>query len=198
MPVPVSDEQIRAIRTLSGEGFDTKQIATQVGVTPGQVQSVKAHMTMGTYGRGENGPNSADAADDEIPSIGSTAFGLERDLQLALRLSIEQLETGLMVIDGGKEQTVPSGRIDITARDQRGSIVVIELKAGEADRDAVAQTLAYMGDLMTKDVDVPMRGILVAKEFTARAKAAALPVPNVKLVRYGFQFTFESVGKATG
>jgi RecB family endonuclease NucS len=35
-----------------------------------------------------------------------------------------------------------SGQIDITARDKAGSTVVIELKAGPADRDAVRQILS--------------------------------------------------------
>ena len=92
-----------------------------------------------------------------------------------------------------REQIVDSGRIDITARDQRGTIVVIELKTGEADRDAIAQTLAYVGDVMGKDTERPVRGILVAKGFTPRARSAARAAPNVQLVQYGFQFTFENV-----
>jgi endonuclease len=72
-------------------------------------------------------------------------FSLERDLQAALRRSIVQLEPGLTVVDGGAERSVPSGRIDILAQDQTGARVVIELKAVRAPRDAVAQTLAYMG-----------------------------------------------------
>ena len=57
-------------------------------------------------------------------------FGLERDLQAALRRTIEQLEPGLEIIDDGAERSVSSGFIDITARDAGGSIVVIELKTG--------------------------------------------------------------------
>ena len=59
-------------------------------------------------------------------------FGLERDLQAALRRTIEQLEPGLEIIDDGAERSVSSGFIDITARDAGGSIVVIELKTGTA------------------------------------------------------------------
>jgi hypothetical protein len=42
-------------------------------------------------------------------------IGLERDLQAALRIEIEQLEPGLTVIDDGAERSVDSGFIDITA-----------------------------------------------------------------------------------
>jgi endonuclease len=84
-----------------------------------------------------------------------------------------------------------SGRIDITARDERGTTVVIELKAGAADRDAIGQILSYIGDLTDRTTQV--RGILVAREFSARAVAAARATPNVRLVQYGFRFTFETV-----
>jgi len=74
-------------------------------------------------------------------------FSMERDLQSALRRSIGQLEPGLIIIDGGAEKIVPSGKIDIFARDAQERAVVIELKAVKAPRDAVAQLLAYMGDM---------------------------------------------------
>ena len=160
-----------------------------MGVSPGTVAAVKAHMTIGTYGGGEGG---AAAAEAEVASAVDTAFGLERDSQLALRRSMERLEAGLTIIDGDGEQTVASGRIDITARDQRGTIVVIELKAGAANRDAIGQTLAYMGDLI--DGETRVRGILVAREFTPRAVSAARAAANIRLVQYGFRFTFDTVG----
>ena len=116
-------------------------------------------------------------------------FTLERDLQSALRQSIEQLEAGLTIIDGGAEMAVSSGRIDILAQDQRGSRVVIELKAVKATRDAVAQTLAYMGDVLQQAGD-DVRGILVAPEFDGKALSAARVVPSLKLVTYAFSFTF--------
>jgi RecB family endonuclease NucS len=98
----------------------------------------------------------------------------------------------LKITDGGKEKTVESGRIDITAEDKNGATVVIELKAGEADRDAIGQILAYMGDLTT-DKNL-VRGILVAGEFSARAVAAGRVVPNLRLKKYSFNFAFEPVG----
>lgn len=169
------------------DGLDNQEIAAQISVSPGQVAAVKAHMTMGTYG----GSDSAPDAEAEVASAVDTAFGLERDLQLALRRSIEQLEAGLTIIDGDREQTVPSGRIDITARDERGTTVVIELKAGAADHVAIGQILSYIGDLT--DGKKQVRGILVAREFSARAAAAARAAPNIRLVKYGFRFTFETV-----
>jgi hypothetical protein len=142
-----------------------------------------------------------DMSDDGVPvSAEPLAFGeareltfsLEQDLQAALRKSIDQLEPGLMIIDGGGEYTVPSGRIDILAEDTSGAHVVVELKAVRATRDAVAQTLAYMGDISqqtTRDV----RGVLVAPEFDAKAISAARVVPTLSLVVYSFTFTFAAL-----
>ena len=118
---------------------------------------------MGTYGDVETEVEVANAVD--------TTFGRERDLQMALRGNIEQLEPGLTISDGDKEQTVPSGRIDITAQDRDGATVVIELKVGTADRDAIGQLLAYMGDLTDKGARV--RGILIAREFPSRCVGCA-------------------------
>ena len=67
-------------------------------------------------------------------------IGLERDMQAALRLSLEQLEPGMVATDDGAERFVDSGRIDITARDRNGAVVVIELKAGAAGQRAGAGT----------------------------------------------------------
>lgn len=128
----------------------------------------------------------------ELPAAGEDnlrTFSMERDLQTALRASISQLEPGLTVIDGGAERGVPSGRIDILARDAAGAFVVIELKAVKAQRDAVAQVLAYMGDLHD-EAQGRIRGILVAPDFDAKATAAARVVPGLKLIRYSFSFTF--------
>ena len=116
-------------------------------------------------------------------------FSLEKDLQSALRAHIAQLEPGLTIIDGGNERTVPSGRIDILARDPSGTVVVIELKAVKAPRDAVAQVLAYMGDIQSEG-SASVRGILVAPDFDPRAISAARVVPTLTLHTYAFTFSF--------
>jgi len=90
------------------------------------------------------------------------------------------------------QRSVASGRIDILARDAQGTTVVIELKAVRAGRDAVAQILAYMGDLM--EDGTPVSGLLVAPDFDPRAVSAARAVPGLRLVRYGFSFSFQPVG----
>ncbi len=119
-------------------------------------------------------------------------FGLERDLQNALRENIQQLEPGLEITDGGKEQMVESGRIDITAKDENGVALVIELKAGKAGRRAIGQILGYMGDLAQGKKQI--RGIVVAHDFSPKAISASRVVPGLQLRKYSFDFAFEIVG----
>lgn len=69
---------------------------------------------------------------------------------------------------------------------------MIELKAVRATRDAVAQTLAYMGDI-SPQTENDVRGILVAPEFDAKAISATRVVPTSRLVVYSFSFTFAAL-----
>ena len=124
----------------------------------------------------------------------SAALSLERDLEPALRANLAQIEPGLRLADGGTQVSVPSGRIDILATDAQGRTVVIELKAVRAPRDAVAQVLAYMGDLAEGPAQV--RGVLIAPDFDPRAISAARMVPALVLKRFSFQFSFDTVGPA--
>jgi hypothetical protein len=190
--MPITEEQRQAIRSLLDDRLSTDEIATRLGLRPAQVRAIKAHVTIGSY---SNDGTPTLGAESELVEAFEAKFGLERDPQMALCRNIGQLLPGAKIIDGGKEQTVASGRIDITARDEAGATVVIELKAGESDRDAIGQILSYIGDLMEQEDHV--RGTIVAQGFTSRAVSAARSVPSVRLVSYGFQFTFESVtGKA--
>jgi RecB family endonuclease NucS len=120
-------------------------------------------------------------------------IGLERDMQLALRSSIEQLETGLKIIDDDVERRVESGFIDITAQDRQGKVVVIELKTGVAGQRAVAQILSYMGDVVIEEDSPEIRGMLIAFDFDKKAIAAARMVPALELKKYRFSFQFEGV-----
>jgi hypothetical protein len=134
----------------------------------------------------DNLPSKIVGGDDE----GGQRIGLERDMQAALRLGIEQIEKGLSIIDEGAERSVDSGFIDITARDSSGLTVVIELKTGVAGQRAIAQILSYMGDVVSEENGARVRGILVASDFDSKAKAAARVIPNLALRKYSVRFSF--------
>lgn len=129
----------------------------------------------------------------------TSTFDSEDDLQLVLRASIDQLDPTLRIIDGGKERETDAGRIDITAMDGDGKIVVIELKSKIAPPKAIAQALAYMTAVIETD-NTPVRGMLVAADFHKWAILAARRIPDLQLKKYSFQlneysfqFSFELV-----
>jgi hypothetical protein len=133
------------------------------------------------------------ASDEEVLEFAEEfTFGLERDLQAALRTNLEQLEPGLTIADGGQERSVEAGRIDITAQDSSGTLVAIEIKAGTALPESVAQVLAYMSCLSQTN-GCPARGILIAGGFHERVVQAARSVPTLQLHKYTFQFRFQRV-----
>ena len=136
------------------------------------------------------GQSLASNIEEEIEEAGEITVGLERDLQAMLRQRIQDLEPGLTITDTGKERTVEAGRIDITAKDKEGKAVVVELKAGIAKSDSIAQILAYMSCLGEKE-NGGVRGILVAGDFDERTVLAARMVPNLKLKQCSVNFSFK-------
>lgn len=130
-----------------------------------------------------------DADAEELIEAASQTFGLEKDLQHALRKHIAQLEEGLIVTDGNAEKRVDAGFIDILAKDRDGHPVVIELKAGASKPEAVAQLLAYMG-CIAEETGQPVRGFLIAADHHPRVSLAAKAVPNLTLKTYSYRFEF--------
>ncbi len=127
--------------------------------------------------------------ENNADSDASETFGLEADLQNAIRENITQLEPKLTIIDGGIERKVASGFIDILARDSKGCLVVIELKAGTARDAVIAQILGYMGDIAEEE-NKPVRGIIVAADFNQRVQSAARAISNLELKTYRYNFEF--------
>ena len=130
--------------------------------------------------------------ESESSTDSGATFGLERDMQDAMRETITQLESGLEIIDGGVERKVDSGFIDILAKDSNGAFVVIELKAGKASDSVIAQTLGYMVDIADAEgLEInQVRGIIVAKSFNKRIETAARAVPSLALKAYTYSFDF--------
>ena len=84
-----------------------------------------------------------------------------------------------------------AGRIDLLAVDSQQNLVVVEIKAGDADRQVCGQIQAYMGWVKANLAGQRgVRGIIVAHEFTERAKLAAMVVPDLSLKKYRVNFVF--------
>lgn len=128
--------------------------------------------------------------EEQLEQAQELRWSLERDMQHALRANLGQLEAGLSIADDGRERSVEAGRTDIVARDRDGRLVVIELKAGRAEPDSIAQILAYMASVAGNEKN-PVRGILVAFDFAQRVELAAKAVPGLQLKQYSVRFTFK-------
>jgi hypothetical protein len=124
------------------------------------------------------------------------AFSLEYDLENSLVANLEQLEQGLRLYNennmtGQQLDTKVAGRIDLLAIDKNNDLVVIELKAEEADRQVCGQIQAYMGWVKENLAgDRKVRGIIVANDFTIRTVYAAKVVPDLSLKKYQISFKF--------
>ena len=104
--------------------------------------------------------------------------------------SIEELEPGLGIIDGGTERSVDSGFIDITAKAADGTVVVIELKAGTARRDAVGQILSYMGDVAAEGTQPGSRDFSSRATSTTRLARRRVSSPLSHCVATGLRSSF--------
>jgi DNA-binding CsgD family transcriptional regulator len=75
----ISEQQRdKIIALVKKDEFSGEEIAAQLGVSPGTVSAIKAHITMGTYSSDET---------DKLIEAAEATFGLERDLQAALLYS---------------------------------------------------------------------------------------------------------------
>lgn len=175
-----SQGEFRNRYSIEEQSGNIQELENVGNVFKGQNRSVNPHYVLRPDTR----------SDSEGDASSELKFGLERDLQQALRDNIQQLDPGLKIIDSGDEKSVEAGRIDITAEDADGYTVVIELKAGKAGSSSIEQVLSYVGSLAEEDPSRPVRGILVAGEFTRRTVLAANAVPDLSLKTYSFEFSF--------
>jgi len=134
-------------------------------------------------------------SESEIQETIDASLSMERDLHSYFACRVNEIETGLVLVENGVEYQIDAGRIDILANDSQGASVVIELKAGKAKDNALGQILGYMGCLRAKSKfqEKPVRGILVASDFDPRVIYAAKGLPAVKLVKYKLSFELQEI-----
>lgn len=142
----------------------------------------------------------AEEAADVNDESGGMSLSLERDLEANLIGSLDRLEPGLRLFDqdgmrGQQLDTGVVGRLDLLAIDQQDRLVVVELKVGKADDRACGQLLRYMGWVKREIANGrPVRGIVVANEFSERLRYAVDALSNVELKQYEIRFTFSDSG----
>jgi endonuclease len=162
----------------------------------------------GTWVVTENGVRLVDGSEDAIEAeseaetesvVMATSLSLESDLEKCLAANLQQLEPGLKlyVADGmiGRQlDTGVVGRLDLLAVDAGDDLVVIELKAGQADDKVCGQILRYMGWVKKELASGKrVRGIIVASDFSESLRYAVQAMPDVTLRRYEVRFSFSEV-----
>src|SRR5437868_4017599 len=81
MPKKVTPEQRQAVLRMLAQGQDRDTIAAAVGVTPGQVSAISAHVKMGTYALPDLADEDKKGIQDIPPVILERETNLLRQLQ---------------------------------------------------------------------------------------------------------------------
>ncbi|MEX2541203.1 MAG: endonuclease NucS domain-containing protein, partial [Trueperaceae bacterium] len=125
----------------------------------------------------------AEEAATESDALSGIGLSLERDLEKTLLARLDQLEPGLRLYDhdgvGGQQiDTGIVGRLDLLAVDAEDRLIVIELKAGQADDKVCGQILRYLGWVKRVVADGrEVRGIIIANGFSERILYAVEALP---------------------
>jgi len=148
-------------------------------------------------------PTEEEEETDDEAQILDVPVRIERDLEDSLAQNLSMIEAGLKLhnpegVSGRQFDTNVVGIIDLLAIDKNGSIVVIELKAGKAADKACAQLCRYMGWVQLNVArGKPVRGILVANDFSEGCRYAIKAARGIELKKYEMQFRFSEVPEVT-
>lgn len=116
---------------------------------------------------------------------------LEEELEKQTVQNMEMIEKGLKL--RSRQRKTNAGVIDILAKDQSGSPVVIELKAVHADEKALVQLLKYMAAVEKASYGRKVKGILLAHEFSEGIRLAASKITYVGLKIYDIKIEITDV-----
>ncbi len=138
--------------------------------------------------------NTNDETESEVQETIDASLSLERDMHSYFAMRVDEIETGLVLMENGVEHQTDAGRIDLLAKDEAGHTVVIELKAGKAKDNALGQLLGYMGCIgATSGGSTNVRGVLVASDFEPRVIYATKGLPSIKLIKYRVFFELQEI-----
>jgi hypothetical protein len=114
---------------------------------------------------------------------------LEKHIQESLSNNLHKLGFGPMTLLG-LEYPVSFGRIDILGETKEGALVVIEVKRGVANRNAIGQVQSYMGAILDEFPGRPITGVIVATGMDEAGLAALKTNKNVSFCKYLLSFEF--------
>jgi Endonuclease NucS C-terminal domain len=139
---------------------------------------------------------------DSAEQAVETELNIEAELEDYVASHLEQIEPGLTPYEGTDARarqlnTGAVGRLDLLATAKNGDLVVIELKAGEADDHACGQIQGYIVWVRENLANGrKVRGIIVANDFTERLRAATRAVPGLGLTKYEVTYHFRRFGES--
>ena len=124
-------------------------------------------------------------------------FTYENDLQKSLISQTEKLFPDYKIFgsDGEGEQYVIGGkRIDLLLEHKTNNeLLVIELKAGNADFKVFGQISMYLGLLMEKYADRKITGIIIAGDIDNSLIKASLTNKDIKLMTYKMELSLNKI-----
>jgi len=122
----------------------------------------------------------------------------ESDLRRYLTEHPERIERGMTLVSDFQE-ILPEGAgiPDLICRDEKGKYVAVELKAGQAEYDALGQVVSYKGAIISKTKS-NVRGIIVASGFDDKIRFGAQIIDSqglrlAELKKYSMNFDLEDV-----
>lgn len=118
-------------------------------------------------------------------------FALEDELEREIVQNVGLIERGLVL--KSRQYKTDAGIVDLLAEDSMGNVVVIELKAGDAEEKALVQLLRYMAAIKKYTLNREVRGIIVAHSFSDETRLAASMIPNIKLKTYRIRIEISDV-----
>ena len=142
--------------------------------------------------------NNIENIDVEVETIPNQPnFAYERDLQRTLCSQISQLFPEYKIYgenDEGVEFSVGGRRIDVLLEHlEDQSLLVVELKSGEADFRVFGQISMYLGLLQTEFPDRSITGIIIAGAIDESLSNACLITDRVSLKVYRMSLELENV-----
>lgn len=139
-----------------------------------------------------------EAEDEEIES---SSFVYEEHLRDFLSTNLSVIENGLSLYRDADKNTdgvefavdANNKRIDILAMDNKGNMVVIELKVSWGYEKVIGQCLYYKNQVRRLFPGKRVRIVIIAWEITPQLKIAVEGLPDVELFEYKLKVSLSKV-----
>lgn len=113
----------------------------------------------------------------------------EKDIEELLFRFPEILEKGLKVLS--RQESLPTGRVDLLLKDNRGEIILLEIKEGFPRDSVITQVLSYKNDVEKKYPGKKVKCAILCQDCSKRVQNAAKN-GRINIYTYG---TFFKINK---